>query len=71
MRLIDGNELADLFLEFFPPGVVEEIRQHSKAHATEHGNDLERIVQAVRKRERDSDRPLLNPGPKHLSPTES
>ena len=44
--------------------IVEEIRQHRKAHAAEHGNDLERIVQALRRRERESDRPLLNPGPK-------
>ena len=51
--------------------VVEEIRQHRKAHATEHGNGLERTVQAIRKPERKSDRPLLNPEPKHLSPTES
>lgn len=51
--------------------IVEEIRQHRKAHAAEHGNDLGRIVQALRKRERTSDRPLLNPGPKkRLNPTE-
>ena len=51
--------------------VVEEILQHRKAHAAEHGNDLGRIVQALRKRERESDRPLLNPGPKKQpSPTE-
>ena len=46
--------------------IVEEIRQHRRAHAAEHGNDLRRIVQALRKRERDSDRPVLNPGPKKL-----
>ena len=51
--------------------VVEEIRQHRKAHAAEHGNDLERIVQAISNRERESDRPSLNPGPKHLNSTES
>lgn len=51
--------------------IVEEIRQHRKAHAVEHGNDLGRIVQSLRKRERESDRPLLNPGPKkQLNPTE-
>ena len=51
--------------------IVEEIRQHRKAHAAEHGNDLGCIVQSLRKRERESDRPLLNPGPKkQLSPTE-
>ena len=46
--------------------IVEEIRQHRRAHAAEHGNDLGRIVQALRKRERESDRPVLNPGPKKL-----
>lgn len=46
--------------------IVEEIRQHRRAHTAEHGNDLERIVQALRKRERESDRPVLNPGPKKL-----
>ena len=51
--------------------IVEEIRQHRKAHAAEYGNDLGRIVRALRKRERESDRPLLNPGPKKpFSPTE-
>ncbi len=51
--------------------VVEEIRRHRKAHAAEHGNDLDRIVKALRQRERESDRPLLNPGPQPLSPTRS
>ena len=51
--------------------VIEEIRQIRRAHAAEHGNDLGRIVQALRKRERESDRPLLNPGPKPLSPSGS
>lgn len=52
--------------------IVEEIRQYRKAHAAEYGNDLGRIVQSLRKRERESDRPLLNPGPKkQLSPTEN
>ena len=51
--------------------VVEEIRRHREDHAAEHGNDLERIVQALRKRERESDRPLLDPGPKLLGPRRS
>ena len=51
--------------------IVEEIRQHRKAHAAEYGNDLRHIVQSLRKRERESDRLLLNLGPKkQLSPTE-
>ena len=44
--------------------IVAEVRRHRKEHAAEHGNDLKRIVEALRKRERESKRPLLNPGPK-------
>ena len=52
--------------------LLRKFAGHRKAHAAEHGNDLGRIVQALRRRERESDRPLLNPGPKkQLSPTES
>lgn len=44
--------------------IVAEIRQYRKALAAKHGNDLRRIVEALRKRERESDRKVLNPGPK-------
>jgi hypothetical protein len=44
--------------------IVAEVRRHRQAHAAEHGNDLKRIVEALRKRERESKRMLLNPGPK-------
>ncbi|MDE2899061.1 MAG: hypothetical protein OXO54_12140 [Chloroflexota bacterium] len=44
--------------------IVEEIRRHRKAHAAEHGHDLARIAEALREREQESDRVLLNPGPK-------
>ncbi len=44
--------------------IVAEIRQYRKAIAAKHGNDLRRIVEALRKRERESDRKVLNPGPK-------
>lgn len=44
--------------------IVEEIRRHRRAHASEHGNDLGRIAQALRKHERESSRIVLNPGPK-------
>lgn len=44
--------------------IVAEVRKHRKEHAAEHGNDLKRIVKALRKRERESKRKLLNPGPK-------
>ena len=44
--------------------IVAEVRRHRKEHAAEHGNNLKRIVNALRKRERESKCNLLNPGPK-------
>ncbi len=44
--------------------IVAEVRRHRKEHEAEHGNDLKCIVKALRQRERESQRPLLNPGPK-------
>ena len=44
--------------------IVAETRQWRKALAVEHGNDLRRIVEALRKRERESGRKVLSPGPK-------
>ena len=44
--------------------IVDEIRRHRKALAAEHGNDLRRVVELLRKRERESGRKVLNPGPK-------
>ena len=44
--------------------IVAEVRRHRKEHAAEHGNDLKRIVESLRKRERKSKRNLLNPSPK-------
>ena len=44
--------------------IVAEIRQHREAIAAKHGNDVRRIVEALRKRERESDRKVLNPGPR-------
>ena len=32
--------------------IVEEIRRHRRTHVAEHGNDLGRIAQALRKHER-------------------
>jgi hypothetical protein len=46
--------------------IVAEVRRHRKEHAAEHGNDLKRIVEDLRQRERKSKRVLLNPGPKQL-----
>ncbi|MEA3468716.1 MAG: hypothetical protein U9R57_10925 [Thermodesulfobacteriota bacterium] len=52
--------------------IVEEVRQYRKEHASKYGNDLKRIVEALRKRELDSSRKVLNPGPKlNLSKTGS
>jgi hypothetical protein len=45
--------------------IVAEIRGHRKAFAEQHGNDIRRIVEALRQRERDSGRKVMNPGPKH------
>jgi cytidylate kinase len=43
--------------------IVDEVRRLRQEHAKEHDNDLDRIVESLRKRERDSKRKLLNPGP--------
>ena len=44
--------------------IVAEVRRYRKEHAAEYGNDLKRIVKALREREQKSKRTLLNPGPK-------
>ena len=44
--------------------IVEEVRNYRKEHAAKYGNNLKRIVEALRKREHISKRNLLNPGPK-------
>jgi len=44
--------------------IVAEVRRHREEHAAEHGNDLKRIVEALRERECESKRNLLDPGPK-------
>ena len=46
--------------------IVAEVRRHRREHTLAHGSDLNRIVADLRKRERESERPLLNPGPKLL-----
>jgi hypothetical protein len=47
--------------------IVEEVRRYRKEHAAQHGNDLRRIVEALREKERESLCVQLNPGPKLLS----
>ncbi len=44
--------------------IVDEIRRHRQDYVKENGNDLNRIIESLRKRERNSKRKLLNPGPK-------
>lgn len=44
--------------------IVAEIRRYRRVIAAEHGNDLRRIVEALRKRERESGRKVVSPGPK-------
>ena len=46
--------------------IVEEIRSYRKKHAEQYGNNLGRIVEALRQKEHNSKQVLLNPGPKLL-----
>lgn len=46
--------------------IVEEIRRYRKEHAAKYGNNLKRIVEALREEEKKSKRIVLNPGPKML-----
>ncbi len=46
--------------------IVEEIRRYRKEHAALYGNDLKRIVEAIREKERVSKHTLLDPGSKVL-----
>jgi len=45
--------------------IVEEIRRHRREHALENDDDLGWIVESLRKREEESPRKVLNPGPKY------
>ncbi|MCI5148698.1 MAG: hypothetical protein D3916_04795 [Candidatus Electrothrix sp. MAN1_4] len=46
--------------------IVEEIRRFRREHAARYGNNLQRIVEALREKEWLPDRVRLNPGPKRL-----
>lgn len=46
--------------------IVEEVRRYRKEHAKQYGNDLKRIVEALKKKECESKHIQLNPGPKLL-----
>jgi hypothetical protein len=44
--------------------IVDEVRRHRQAYAKENNNDLDRIIESLRKQEQDSKRKQLDPGPK-------
>lgn len=46
--------------------IVEEVRYYRKEHAARYSNDLKQIVEALKKKERESSHVQLNPGPKLL-----
>ena len=46
--------------------IVEEVRRFRKEHAAQFGNDLNRIVDDLRKKEKESMHVQVNPGPKLL-----
>ncbi len=46
--------------------IVEEVRRYRNEHAARYDNDLKRIVEALREKERTSKHVQLNPGPKAL-----
>lgn len=46
--------------------IVEKMRKHREEHATAYGHDLRRIIAALREREEQSKRPVLNPSPRYL-----
>ena len=48
--------------------IVAEVRKHREEHASAYGHDLRKIVAALREREAQSRRPVLDPGPKFLLP---
>jgi hypothetical protein len=46
--------------------IVEEIRRYRKEHSERYDNDLNKIVDALKKAEKKSGRKLANFGPKQL-----
>jgi len=46
--------------------IVEEVRKQREEHAAAYGHDLRRIIAALREREAQSKRAVLNPGPRFL-----
>ena len=50
-----------------PDPILCEVLRIRKEHESKYGNDLDRIVEALRAEERKSDRAFLNPGPRRLT----
>ena len=46
--------------------IVEEVRRFRKEHAAQFDNDLKKIVEDLRKKEKESTHTQLSPGPKLL-----
>ena len=46
--------------------IVEEVRHYREKHAAKYGNNLELIISIFRKKEHESKRNVLNPGPRML-----
>jgi hypothetical protein len=44
--------------------IVAEVRKSRKALAERHGNDLRRLVEFLRQMQKESERQVLNPGPR-------
>jgi len=51
----------------FKDPIVEEVRRIRQEHSARYGHDIHRICEALRKRERESGRLLVNFGPRKLS----
>ncbi len=50
----------------FEDPIVEEIRRHRKAHAAKYNNDLSAICKALKLREEQSKRKVVNRGTRQL-----
>jgi len=46
--------------------IVKEIRQYRQEHAAIYGNNLDRIIEALRFKEQESKHNFINPGPKKI-----
>ncbi len=51
----------------FKDPIVEEVRRIRQEHSAQYGHDIHRICEALRKKEKESGRKLVNFGPRKLS----